>query len=130
MALTANMIHLTRALYREMVDDEVASSTSGVLLPKAKLIDMFTNHEPTKRALGHISGFIYHAVSVPGSYEVALDRMKTKVSGKLDMDEFLAFINTAAMSMAKGHTANNADLMRGGQPELSSSDLFRFVMRT
>ena len=104
MAMNATMIHKARALYRVLVDDEA-------YLPKQKLIELFLHDQPTRISLSKISGFIAHAVSIEGSFEVALDRMKTKTQNQLDMDEFLAFLNTAAMSMAKGHTPNTSDLM-------------------
>ena len=102
------MIHRARALYRDMVDDEVGTN---VFLPKEKLVDLFANDEKTRSKLNHVSGFIFHAFSEPGSFEVALARMRIKSQAGLNMDEFLAFLNTAGMSMSKGHTPNSADLM-------------------
>ena len=102
------MIHRARALYRDMVDDEVGTN---VFLPKEKLVDLFANDESTRSKLTHVSGFIFHAFSEPGSFEVALARMRIKSQAGLNMDEFLAFLNTAGMSMSKGHTPNTADLM-------------------
>ena len=98
------MIHKTRALFRQLTNDED-------YLFKQKLVDLFLHDETTQKSLQHISGFLFHALNTAGTFETSLHRYKTKVSGKLNMDEFMAFLNTAAINMAKGQTPNSADLM-------------------
>ena len=103
MALDPSMIHKARALFRQITADEE-------YLYKQRLIDLFLHDPPTQQSLQHISSFLFHAINTEGTFETALNRMKTKVTGKLNMDEFMAFLNSAAINMVKGHTPNTADL--------------------
>ena len=112
MALDAPQIHGMRQVFRDLTGDED-------LLSKETLRDSITGNTATQDAVRHVSGFVFHALRA-GSFEVSLQRMKTRKPGFLTMDEFLAFVNTAATRMAKGESPNMAglydDRIPGGVP--------------
>ena len=109
--MDASMIHKSRALFRKLTEDDD-------FLYKQKLIDLFLHDSSTQKSLQNISGFLFHALNTEGTFETALNRMKTRTSGRLTMEEFMAFLNTASLNMAKGHTPNTADLL--SRPENQS----------
>ena len=102
MALDAPQIHGMRQIFRDLTDDEE-------FLSKEMLTWHLLNDVKTQNSVRHISGFVFHALR-EGTFETALNRMKTKKPNFLSMDEFLAFVNTSAIRMAKGESPNLAGL--------------------